>query len=636
MMIKKYFHTFIFIITCIMILSTCPGCNESEYYSLNCSLQYFAEEQPGWSVPACIQIWLEFNGYCDPGSTVAYASQQEIADYIAGLSGDLLENTKAAVDNYTDDTGKVVSYYNDASGLNKCIEWFNGCLDDNYPAIIPFDAGDYSVILYSMKYHYDRDIWGNKSNFEFRYIKVHDPVHGADQEHTRTSLETNFLPIDDLFQFVSGIEAPPWTFDGYLEFLKRCGTYYGGPEIYIPEGSIFLRVRYPQGNELAHGESDQIIWESNGMTGQIKLELYKNDTFKGTIAENLLIDNGSYTWTVGEYQGGSVQPCDDYNIKVSRMDDSFDDFSNTNFAMGSVKVASPNGGEAWEEGSLKNITWNNSYFTGNVKILLRKTIGATDYLIAEDVANTGVYQWEVGFCSHLSFPAGFINPEDNCFKIKVISMDNEALMDSSNDTFSIIEPGPPGITVTAPNGGESIVRGLPYEITWIGTGIVGNVKIELSKDNGATYPYLLVDSTANDGSYSYNIPETGGLNTNCLIRISETDGYPIDVSDAVFTLLPPSITVLNPNGGESIAGGTTIEITWTGVGNIENVKIEFSKNNGGTWQTIIESTENTGIYGYTIPIPGEQKDNCLIRISDTDGDPVDVSDAVFTVTVPGS
>ena len=128
--------------------------------------------------------------------------------------------------------------------------------------------------------------------------------------------------------------------------------------------------------------------------------------------------------------------------------------------------------------------------------------------------------------------------------------------------------------------------------------------------------------------------------SNYKIKVVSLDNPDLmDTSNETFSIiepLPPSITVSSPNGGESLVGGTTFDITWTNTGTVGNIKIEFSKNSGYTWQVITESTDNDGNYLFNVGIPNEQKDNCLIRISEISSDLSDVSDAVFTVTLPGS
>ncbi len=97
---------------------------------------------------------------------------------------------------------------------------------------------------------------------------------------------------------------------------------------------------------------------------------------------------------------------------------------------------------------------------------------------------------------------------------------------------------------------------------------------------------------------------------------------------AVFSA-QPFITITGPNGGEKWVQGSQHTITWTSTGTSGNVMIEYSVNGGTSWTTLVASTPDDGLFDWIVPAAISK--NCLIRISDTDSDPSDVSDAVFTI-----
>ncbi len=188
------------------------------------------------------------------------------------------------------------------------------------------------------------------------------------------------------------------------------------------------------------------------------------------------------------------------------------------------------------------------------------------------------------------------------------------------------------ITVLSPNGYEYWYAGLPQEISWLTNGEVGNVKIEYSTDNGETW-IEIADSTENDGSYTWLVPPTATIDG--LVRISEAeDEVPSDTSDANFVILDePVIFVTAPNGGESWPVGSEQEITWVSV-KVEDVKIEYTTDGGLNWSVIVDSTENDGVYTWTVP--DEVSEYCRVRIMEAlDGIPVDLGDDWFSI-VPGS
>jgi hypothetical protein len=89
------------------------------------------------------------------------------------------------------------------------------------------------------------------------------------------------------------------------------------------------------------------------------------------------------------------------------------------------------------------------------------------------------------------------------------------------------------------------------------------------------------------------------------------------------------ITVTTPNGGEVLAAGDTYAITWTSEGEIENVKIEYSVDDGIGWTEIVLSTVNNGSYDWNVPC--NISTDSLIRISGLDSDASDTSDDVFSI-----
>lgn len=100
-------------------------------------------------------------------------------------------------------------------------------------------------------------------------------------------------------------------------------------------------------------------------------------------------------------------------------------------------------------------------------------------------------------------------------------------------------------------------------------------------------------------------------------------------------LLVPStvtITIIDPNGGEQFLAGSPIDITWTSVGDVNDIMIEFSDNDGTDWQIVTATTENDGIFTWDAVPTDANSIECIIHVSDVaDSSTWDISDAVFTV-----
>ncbi|MHC1738132.1 MAG: peptidoglycan DD-metalloendopeptidase family protein [Ignavibacteriaceae bacterium] len=103
------------------------------------------------------------------------------------------------------------------------------------------------------------------------------------------------------------------------------------------------------------------------------------------------------------------------------------------------------------------------------------------------------------------------------------------------------------------------------------------------------------------------------------------------LSDAVgLTFAMESLTLISPNGGESINSGTTYDITWSLTGLTPTVQLEYSIDNGQSWVLISNNIANTGSYTWAVPNVGTWA--AKIRIADADFPAVaDTSASVFKI-----
>jgi len=187
------------------------------------------------------------------------------------------------------------------------------------------------------------------------------------------------------------------------------------------------------------------------------------------------------------------------------------------------------------------------------------------------------------------------------------------------------------VAVTSPNGGEQWKAGSTEFVTWTSSNIQ-NVKIEYSTNSGSSWNPIVNSTAAVPAGYPWLIPVVAS--ENCLVRISDIlDDYVNDVSDNLFTIYQPSLTLISPNGGENWKAGSTDTIKWIS-DNIENIKIEYSVNGGMEWHLIVNTIASSpSAYPWTIP--DTLSTNCLVRVSDVlDAKTNDISDNLFTIYRP--
>jgi len=314
-----------------------------------------------------------------------------------------------------------------------------------------------------------------------------------------------------------------------------CGSFtYGEVEDYtvnITGGTTTVTVISPNGGESwALGSTHNITWTTSGPLANLKVTLWKDGVLVGTIADNLAPTPASYSWTVGNYIGGTVLAGTGYTIKIKAIGTSVSDVSNAPFtitALSGIVITSPNGGENWQPGSIHNITWGASGISANVKITLWKN-GAVVGTIADSVNPTqGSYSWTVGNYTGGTAPIG----TGYTIKIKEIGT---VVSDVSDAPFNIS-----GLMVTSPNGGESWQLSTVHDITWNAAGLSANLKITLWKDG------VLVGTVADSiapalGSYSWTVGNyiggTTSAGTGYTIKIKEIGTVVSDASNASFTI----------------------------------------------------------------------------------------------------
>jgi hypothetical protein len=401
-----------------------------------------------------------------------------------------------------------------------------------------------------------------------------------------------------------------------------------------------IQVVSPNGAEQWPAKSRKVITWSSSQVANVKIEYSNNNGVDWYTVAASTESDGYYEWDpLPEF------PSTNAKIRISDVDGYPSDESDAVFTVlpeDALTLIQPNGGEQWLSGSTQVISWN-SYKTTNkavngskdilnylpkapmkqmnvssVKLEYTTNSGAQWHSIAENVDNNGSYTWQ-------SVPSA----NSSLCKVRISDMADGTPYDLSDSLFTIYNSVQQELVVTAPNGGEIWQAGTSQNITWSSTNIA-SVKIEYTTNNGMDWT-TIIDNTPSDGYYTWTqVPANSS--TNCRIKVSDAeDNFPYDFSNAVFTIAPePEITVISPNGGESLRSGSNTNIKWTST-NISDVKIEYTTNNGASWKTIVSTTPSDGVYEWDVD--SISSNLCRIKISDVqDSQPYDISDDNFAIT----
>ena len=152
--------------------------------------------------------------------------------------------------------------------------------------------------------------------------------------------------------------------------------------------------------------------------------------------------------------------------------------------------------------------------------------------------------------------------------------------------------------VTSPNTAVSWRGGSTQAITWnvnsTNTSPINckKVKISLSTDGGTTFPIVLADSTANDGTESLVIP-LNSVSSSARIKIESVGNIFFDISNTNFTITKQVLC------GDVIGLSTTLitnnsaKISWRKVNAAVSYGVQYKLNTDTGWTTINNAQTDT-------------------------------------------
>jgi len=283
-----------------------------------------------------------------------------------------------------------------------------------------------------------------------------------------------------------------------------------------------------------------------------------------------------------------------------------------------VQVVSPNGGEQWLNGSAESIIWNNQgsydYFT----IEYSEDNGNTWYTLAYVTGVPGQNEY--------SIVSNFNATE--LAKIRISDYLDPSVNDESDGTFTVVNPP---FQVYSPYWGQSYYQGTDIYVGWFSY-INAAVDIDFSSDNGASW--TRISSNNNSGAFTFAAPQL--VSGECLVRVSDVNNPLLFGLSSQFSILAiPEINTVIPNGGETWMYGNTADVSWSGSGISTYVYIEFSPDNGLSWQSLSYAYSAPGGGTAQVNVPYAQTNTARIRVSDPYffGSGA-VSEEAFTVLVP--
>ncbi|MBK9246590.1 MAG: T9SS type A sorting domain-containing protein [Ignavibacteria bacterium] len=308
--------------------------------------------------------------------------------------------------------------------------------------------------------------------------------------------------------------------------------------------------------------------------------------------------NTKYYWRLLEQVWNVVDSTNQFVIS--------DTFSFTTAAPFSLTY--PNGGEILASGDSVDISWT-GYFPTDTASLYYTTDGSTWNVITNN-ASSGQFRWKVP------------KVESSLCKIRYLSNDKDT--SDANFTISI----PKGIASSIDFGTTNVGNSVQKTSFCISTGIALLKVQEVLFQKGIDF-YLKGIARNGDSTFItivFDPKSVGFFNDNVFIITQAGDTIKTDVKGEA--LSTEKLTITYPNGNELLTAKDTVTIRWKGVSQNDFISLEYSDDDGATWNLISNSA--TGL-SYLWTLPKIESDKCMVRgILGMNGNPGDV-DTTFRI-----
>jgi hypothetical protein len=402
-----------------------------------------------------------------------------------------------------------------------------------------------------------------------------------------------------------------------------------------------IQLLTPNGGENLTGCADATIsWTKLGNPSPYVNLYYSVDEGLNwrSIQSNYYSPNasGSVIWSVPTVNSNKVKVKiqDTYNATVKDSSDLHFTISSDLSTTG-LTVISPNGGESFSPATIQTISWTSKGTIGNVTIGYSVDGGKTWNSVtgltgsAFNIANTGTFNWLIP--SDASLVSSKV-------LIRIYETNKPCNVDFS-DTFFTINNNP-GILILSPVNNETWYVGRDHRLSWRSFNIPGDkVKIDYSIDNGSNWIVLEDSISSNSGSsLPWIVPNT--VTNQGLIRVSASRNNVIQ-SVVNFKIVKPYLLLNRPNGGEVLSGCNNTYVSWTQLGIVDTVYVDYSLDGGNNWNinAISKYSDKNGLDSIAFSIPNIHTNAARFRIHENSNQLIvlrDSSDANITIAADAS
>jgi hypothetical protein len=353
----------------------------------------------------------------------------------------------------------------------------------------------------------------------------------------------------------------------------------------LPAQSLTL-TRPNGGEKLILGQNSDIRWTAANVAQKVKLQLLRADgALVGLVASDRDAASGYCSWKIGQFAGGAVPP-GQYKIRISTLDNTLQDESNSPFTVEpappappgglntggetlpppppvGVQLISPSDGKHLQIGQSVRIRWISSGLSGSNQVELWQGANRIGVIARNQPAFQGDIAWKAGAHEGGTAPAG---PK---YRVRIVNSGGPE--DSSDKFFTLLDADLTASNVSQPVQPKKVEpqkqqpqfnpQYAPYAVIASfkvdGQDDMGGAKVTCRRDLGVVctasafsqsqpvyYRYSLFLEDPRDG-YRYLVKET-----DWIAQSSYTFNVSLNaVLTAVFGDDPPSSVPLSMFGG---------------------------------------------------------------------------------------
>ncbi|MHC4605440.1 MAG: GPI anchored serine-threonine rich family protein [Planctomycetota bacterium] len=269
-----------------------------------------------------------------------------------------------------------------------------------------------------------------------------------------------------------------------------------------------------------------------------------------------------------------------------------------------VEVLAPNGGEMFRAGETTLIRWTAldvNTAPKSVCIDVSSNGGAVWVPVARDLPNTGSYHWDIPTTTSEAYR----------LRVSMVDSAGNATLDESDGLF-IVDALPPEVRIIGPASANEVPVPIRYHAKDLGGAGVDRIELYVSRDGGGK-SWELVGETLKPGE-PIEFSELDGIYGFTAVgvdRLGNRGPIPTPGTRPAFVLwldrTAPEVHVFEPGKDTFAIANHETPITWVAKDNLKmadnGITLEYSPDDGKTWQLIEDNVLNSGRYELWKPPP---------------------------------